>query len=195
MNLDVFLSCLEPLADKFSDPSCNEIRINPNGTVWEERLGQILLMVGVTLKPQQIEYAAGALAGETNTPFNTKHPRLDARLEDGSRVAILGPPVLEGIGMTIRRFPTPFTLEQLVAIRTVSEAQAGMMQAAIDERLTIAVSGSTRAGKTTLARVLLNLIPVPGDRLVLIEQPPELNLRDRATRDIYEMNAAIEQNM
>jgi pilus assembly protein CpaF len=89
--------------------------------------------------------------------------------------------------MTIRRFPTPFTLEQLVERRTVTEVQAEMMRAAIEERLTIAVSGSTRAGKTTLARVLLNLIPVPGDRLVLIEQPPELNLRDRALRDIYEL--------
>jgi pilus assembly protein CpaF len=187
MNLEVFLSYLDPIAGRFSDPEVNELRINANGTVYEERRGSISRIPELLINSVQVQYAAGNVAGETNAPFNERHPRLDARLEDGSRISIVGPPVSSGIAVTIRRFPTAFELPGLVTLGTLTSQQADWLTAAVLERKTILISGSTRAGKTTFARVLLNLIPVPGDRLVLIEQPSELNLRERDTRDILEM--------
>jgi Flp pilus assembly CpaF family ATPase len=184
MNCDFFLSILAPLRPLYEDATVNEIRINPNGVIYVERAGRIE-HVPVTLAPSLLRFAVCALAGAANTPLNDKYPKLDVRHDDGSRVAILAPPLVpSGYALTIRRFPTDLTLPQLVERDTLSQAQADALVCLLLSRKNLLISGSTRAGKTTLARALLNLIPHPGDRLVLIEQPAELNLAHSDVRDI-----------
>ena len=192
MNAELFLSFLAPIADRFSDDSVNELRLNPNGTVYEERAGIISRIQGLCLSQDQVEFAVSAVSGEMNLPLDERHPKLDARLEDGSRIAILGPPVIAGgYAVTIRRFPQPFSLARLVnETGTLTSGQAALVSGFIRDRKTVLISGSTRAGKTTFARVLLNLIPHPGDKLVLIEQPAELNLRNADSRDIIAMEVS-----
>jgi pilus assembly protein CpaF len=140
-----------------------------------------------------IEYAAGTLSGFLNRPLNEQSPKLEVRLDDGSRVAILIPPIVHpGYAMTIRRFPQAFSLEDLRANGSVSTDQFLLMDWAISGRKTVLISGGTGSGKTTLARALLNRIPYPGERLVLIEEPAELNLKDKDLRDIISMEVREE---
>ena len=101
----------------------------------------------------------------------------DARLPDGSRVnAIIPPLAVDGSLMTIRKFAAdPFEVEDLISFGTVTRSVATLLQACVQGRLNILVSGGTGAGKTTTLNVLSGF--VPGDeRMVTIEDAAELQL-------------------
>jgi pilus assembly protein CpaF len=188
MNLQFFVSILSPLAPFFEDETVNELRINPNGTIYIEQQGITSQVTDLSLSRQLLEFAVSALSGEANQPLNEQYPKLDVRLEDGSRIAVLAPPLVpQGHAVTLRRFPRAYTLPELVTVGTLSQAQADALAHLILRHKNLIVSGGTGAGKTTLMRTLLNLIPHPGERLVLIEQPAELNLAFAHVRDIVAM--------
>jgi pilus assembly protein CpaF len=193
MTQEIFLSYLEPIADRFSDPDVNEIRLRPNGSIYERRRGINTPIPGISIDPVLIEYAVGALSGEVNQPLNHKYPKLHVLLEDWSRVAILAPPIVSpGYAITIRRFPRSLSMTELVQSGTLTPEQAALFEKLIADHKTILLSGKTYSGKTTLARALLNLIPHPGDSLVLIEEPAELNLAHSDTRDIIQIETREE---
>lgn len=195
MNRNFFLSILKPLAPLYEDPLINEIQIRPNGSIWVERRGQIVPEKAFSIQPGVLEFALTALAGAGNYPLNSRFPKLDIRLEDGARVAILAPPIVSpGYAVTIRRFPQDFHLTELQTRRTVTADQAHLLREAIAERKTILISGSTRSGKTTLARALLNEIGSYSENIVLIEQPAELNLRGSDTRNIIPIEVRDENS-
>src|SRR6202044_2212603 len=83
-------------------------------------------------------------------------PMVDARLPDGSRVnAIIPPLALDGPTLSIRRFRAiPFNVEDLIGRGALSEHMVQFLQAAVNARLNILISGGTSAGKTTLLNVL-----------------------------------------
>ncbi|WP_281282993.1 CpaF family protein [Geomonas ferrireducens] len=103
---------------------------------------------------------------------------VDARLPDGSRVnAIIPPLALDGPVLSIRRFGRdPLTMKDLVQLETVDERMAQLLEAAVQTRLNILVSGGTGTGKTTLLNVLSAFIP-EGERVVTIEDSAELKLK------------------
>jgi len=180
---EIFLKFIEPLADRFEDENVNEIRINPNGTVYEERDGQIH-QAKVSLDPMQIKFAVKSLSGFANQPLTEGHPKLDVRLPSGERVAILAPPVVTpGYAVTIRRFPKAYTLHQLVHQGSLTAEQADLLVNLVQFRRTLLVSGHPGSGKTTVVRVLLNQIPLI-ERLLVIEDPAELNLNFSTERDM-----------
>jgi pilus assembly protein CpaF len=183
---EIFEQFLQPLKPHFSHPEVNEIRINPNGSIYEERAGGIHL-VPVTVAAQAIEFAVKSVAGWKNQPLNEKYPRLDVRLDDGTRLAILAPPIVRpGYALTIRRFPVAYSLTDLIQQGSLTPEQALYLVALIREKKTLLISGHPGSGKTTLARVLLNQIPIE-ERLILIEDPAELNLYASDFRDILEL--------
>jgi pilus assembly protein CpaF len=109
---------------------------------------------------------------------------VDARLQDGSRVNIIIPPLaLDGPAVSIRRFAgDPFRAEDLVAKGTLSEEIVELLRGTVRARLNIMVSGGTGAGKTTLLNVLSGFIPA-NERIVTIEDAAELQLKqDHAVR-------------
>ena len=105
-------------------------------------------------------------------------PRVDARLPDGSRVnAIIEPLSLVGPVITIRKFSArPFTVDDLVGFGTATAEMFDFLQACVEARLNIFVSGGTGSGKTTTLNVLSSFIP-EDERIITIEDAAELQLR------------------
>ena len=105
-------------------------------------------------------------------------PLVDARLEDGSRVNIIIPPLsLVGPCVTIRKFSaTPLTVENLISFGTMDEKMATFLRACVKARINILVSGGTGSGKTTTLNVISSFIP-EGERIVTIEDAAELRLQ------------------
>jgi pilus assembly protein CpaF len=105
-------------------------------------------------------------------------PYVDARLQDGSRVNAVIPPIsLVGPTLTIRKFSkNPITVDQLIQFGSVSPEAVQFLKACVEARLNILISGGTGSGKTTLLNVMSSFIP--GDeRIVTIENAAELQLR------------------
>jgi pilus assembly protein CpaF len=105
-------------------------------------------------------------------------PYVDARLQDGSRVNAVIPPIsLVGPTLTIRKFSkNPITVEQLIQFGSISPEAIQFLKACVEARLNILISGGTGSGKTTLLNVMSGFIP--GDeRIITIENAAELQLR------------------
>jgi pilus assembly protein CpaF len=107
-------------------------------------------------------------------------PMVDARLQDGSRVnAIIPPLALDGPTLSIRRFRTDrLGAQDLVDRQSLTQPMLDFLGAAVGSRLNVIVSGGTGAGKTTLLNVLSTFIG-GGERVVTIEDAAELMLRQR----------------
>jgi pilus assembly protein CpaF len=105
---------------------------------------------------------------------------VDARLADGSRVnAIIAPLAFSGSTLTIRKFAKdPFKVNDLIRLGTLTDEMALLLQACVEAKLNIIVSGGTGSGKTTLLNVLSSFIP-EGERIVTIEDSIELQLQQK----------------
>ena len=130
-----------------------------------------------TLESRNLTVAIKNIARACGDEISELQPILDARLEDGSRVAAMFPPcAVAGPALTIRKFTRRYTLEDLVEIGTLSSALAQRLVAAIAaEQQNILISGGTGTGKTTLLNALAARIP-DGDRIVVIEETAEIHL-------------------
>jgi pilus assembly protein CpaF len=106
----------------------------------------------------------------------------DARLEDGSRVNVIIPPLaVDGPIMSIRRFGRiPIGVEQLISTRSITHPMLEFLRGAVKARMNIVVSGGTGAGKTTLLNVLSSFIP-DRERIVTVEDSAELQLQQPHT--------------
>jgi pilus assembly protein CpaF len=103
---------------------------------------------------------------------------VDARLQDGSRVNAVIPPIsLVGPTLTIRKFSrNPITVDQLIQFGSITPEAVQFLKACVEARLNILISGGTGSGKTTLLNVMSSFIP--GDeRIITIENAAELQLR------------------
>jgi type IV secretory pathway ATPase VirB11/archaellum biosynthesis ATPase/enamine deaminase RidA (YjgF/YER057c/UK114 family) len=104
---------------------------------------------------------------------------VDARLPDGSRVnAIIKPLSLIGPVITVRKFATRFSVAQLIEFGTASPEMFEFLQACVEARLNVFLSGGTGSGKTTTLNVLSSFIPEE-DRIVTIEDAAELQLSQK----------------
>jgi pilus assembly protein CpaF len=105
-------------------------------------------------------------------------PFVDARLPDGSRVNAIIPPIsLIGPTITIRKFSKePITIEQLIKYGSITPEAMKFLQACVEARLNIIISGGTGSGKTTLLNILSQFIP-SDERIITMENAAELQLR------------------
>jgi len=120
-------------------------------------------------------------------------PYVDARLQDGSRVNAIIPPVsLVGPVLTIRKFSrTPFTVDQLVQFGSITAEAVQFLDACVKARINVVISGGTGSGKTTLLNVLSSFIP-SDERIVTIENAAELQLRQEHVVTLESRPANIE---
>ena len=108
--------------------------------------------------------------------ISEEEPILDARLEDGSRVAAMFPPCsVGGATLTIRRFSRRYSLDDLVDVGSVPHDAAALLRRAVASRQNVLISGGTGTGKTTLLNALAATIP-DTDRIALIEETSEILL-------------------
>ena len=174
-SLDRILPFLQPIEDLLMDPGITEVMVNAGGRrVFVERHGALEAVAGRTLEIRNLTVAIKNIARACGDEISERQPMLDARLEDGSRVAAMFPPcAVDGPTLTVRKFTYRYSLTDLVAVGTLSEPMAAMLRAAVETRENILISGGTGTGKTTLLNAIAQTISTD-DRIVLIEETSEI---------------------
>ena len=171
---------LDILQELLDDKEVTEIMINGAGKIFIEKKGKMLLWNRRFEKTEQLEDIIQQIVGKVNRIVNVSSPIADARLEDGSRVHIVLPPVaLDGPVVTIRKFPEPVTIEKLIRFQAITEEAAAFLEKLVEARYNIFVSGGTNSGKTTFLNVLSNFIPKE-ERVITIEDSAELQIQNIA---------------
>jgi pilus assembly protein CpaF len=169
---------LGPLESLLADPGISDILVNTHRVVFVERGGRLEHTAIRFDSEQHLLKIIDKIVSRVGRRIDESSPMVDARLEDGSRVnAIIPPLAIDGAVLSIRRFSAiPLTMADLVARGSVAEAVANLLAAMVRGRLNILVSGGTGAGKTTLLNVLSAAIP-EHERIVTIEDAAELQLQ------------------
>ncbi len=169
---------LGPLQPLLEDGSITEIMVNGAKNVYIERAGKIHRMPITFESDDHVMRIIDRIVAPLGRRIDESSPYVDARLDDGSRVNAIIPPIsLVGPVLTIRKFPeNPITLEQLIDYGTLTEEIIEFLRACVIARLNIVISGGTGSGKTTLLNVMSQFIPTD-ERIVTIENAAELQLR------------------
>jgi len=169
---------LGPLEPLLKDPSVSDILVNRFDRVYVERAGK-LEITGLSFKDNpHLMQIIDRIVSRIGRRIDESSPMVDARLQDGSRVnAIIPPLALDGACLSIRRFGRdPVTARIMLDNRTLSEPMLELLSAVVKGRLNLLISGGTGAGKTTLLNVLSGYIP-NSERIVTIEDAAELQLK------------------
>ena len=167
---------LDILQELLDDRNVTEIMVNGAGKIFIERKDGTALWERRFERPEQLEDIIQQIVGRVNRVVNVSSPIADARLEDGSRVHIVLPPVaLDGPVVTIRKFPEPITMEKLIGFGAVTEEAAQFLEGLVAARYNIFVSGGTNSGKTTFLNALSSYIPET-ERVITIEDSAELQI-------------------
>jgi type IV secretion system protein VirB11 len=158
-------------------PDIIEIMLNPDGTLWIDRLGGDMEQVG-TMSAMQAEALMGTVASTLRAVISRENPVLECELPlDGSRFEAVIPPIVSAPSFTIRRKAVKiFTLADYVASGIMTAGQRAAIEHAARERQNILVVGGTTTGKTTLTNAILGFIAEasPNHRIVIIEDTAEL---------------------
>ena len=172
-DLKPFLPGLEAALD---DDEVSEVMVNEPGTVFVERRGRMTALDAPELTAEAVSRAAVQIARPLGKD-PLAEPIIDARLADGSRVAICGPPAAPTAAITIRRFGgRVFTIEELTVSGSLPAPVVDEAAAVLRRGRNVLISGGTGSGKTTLLNALVSLLPAEG-RVISIEDTLELRLR------------------
>ena len=176
-SLDRILPFLRPIEDLLLDGTVTEVMVNEGGRrIFVERSGTLELVRDRVLESRNLTVAIKNIARACGDEISEMQPILDARLEDGSRVAAMFPPcAVAGPALTIRKFTRRYALDDLIEIGTLSADSAARLVDAIAKQQNVLISGGTGTGKTTLLNALAARIP-DADRLVVIEETAEIHL-------------------
>lgn len=169
---------LGPLQTLLEDDTITEIMVNGPKNIYIERKGK-LHRVPVTFESNEhLMRIIDRIVAPLGRRIDESSPYVDARLQDGSRVNAVIPPIsLVGPVLTIRKFSkNPITVEQMIQFGSISNESVQFLKACVEARLNIVISGGTGSGKTTLLNVLSSFIP-SDERILTIENAAELQLR------------------
>jgi pilus assembly protein CpaF len=171
---------LGPLEVLLADGSISDILVNRFDQVYVERNGKLEETDVVFLNDAHLMRIIERIVSSVGRRIDESSPMVDARLQDGSRVnAIIPPLALDGPAMSIRRFRTDrMGAQDLVERESLTQPMLDFLRAAVAARLNIIISGGTGAGKTTLLNALSSFIS-DRERIVTIEDAAELALRQR----------------
>lgn len=152
-----------------------------NGTecIFYEKQGRIKKWDRQFESEEKLADIAQRIAAMSNRMVNEASPIVDTRLNDGSRVNIVLPPVaIDGPVITIRKFyDTPLTIERLIELGSITPEAACFLEKLVKSRYNIFISGGTGSGKTTFLNVLSDYIP-SDERVITIEDSAELQLHN-----------------
>jgi pilus assembly protein CpaF len=166
-----------PIEQYFSDPQISEIMVNGPSQVFIEKNGQMILTDMAFDNNEHVRFAINHIINPMGRFISSKHPLIDSRLPDGSRVNAVIPPVSpNGPCITIRRFlKDKLTVDELVQLGSLTPQIAEFLSICVQASLNIVVAGNTSSGKTTLLNILTHQIP-DWERIVTIEDSAELSL-------------------
>ena len=152
--LELLKPFLPGLEDVLEDPEVSEIMINGPHNVWIEGHGKLYSHEAPLLTAAALQRAAIHIARPLGLDPATA-PIVDARLEDGSRVAICVPPASPKVAITVRRFgKRSFSAADLVEQGALPINVKQAAERMLHTRRNILVSGGTGSGKTTLLNAL-----------------------------------------
>jgi pilus assembly protein CpaF len=177
MSFELILPFLRPIEPLLLDESISEIMGNPDSTWWYERDGMLRHDESIQFDPARLRTGLEVVANKLGKKLDEDNPLLNAQLPDGSRLAAVIPPVVRpSPAMVIRKFTSRrFTVEDLIARRTLTRPLAEFLAGEIDRGQTILISGGTGTGKTTLLNILGQSIP-DHERIIVIEDTAELDI-------------------
>ena len=169
---------LGPLEPLLADDSITDIMVNGAKQVYIERGGKIELTSVEFRDNRHVMNIASRIVTRIGRRVDETSPICDARLEDGSRVNIIIPPLaIDGPSISVRKFAKHrITLDIMEAQRNMSPQMAQVLRIAARCRCSILISGGTGSGKTTLLNALSQLID-NNERVVTIEDAAELQLQ------------------
>ncbi|MFN0018822.1 MAG: CpaF family protein [Pirellulaceae bacterium] len=169
---------LGPLEIYLQDPDVTDILVNGPSEVYVERLGRLQETNTVFADEEHLLQIIQRVAARVGRRIDEHSPMVDARLSDGSRVnAIIPPLALGGPVLSIRRFGhKPLQIGDLMVRGSVCPEILKVIEAAVEGRINIMISGGTGAGKTTFLNNVSRYIPA-NERLVTIEDSAELLLQ------------------
>ena len=169
---------LGPLEILLKDPQISDILINGPKNIYCERGGKMEKSTVEFRDNAHLLQIIDRIVSKVGRRVDETCPMVDARLQDGSRVnAIIPPLALDGAAMSIRRFGSnPLKLEDLLNYKAFTPEMVMLLEGAMKARLNIVISGGTGSGKTTLLNTLSSFIDHE-DRIITIEDAAEIQLQ------------------
>jgi pilus assembly protein CpaF len=169
-----------PIEPFLADPEVTEVMVNNHHTIYVERRGLIEETDVRFGSERHLLQVIDRIVAQTGRRIDESSPMVDARLPDGSRVnAIIPPLAITGPSLTIRKFSRePLSMDDLVSFGSLSHQAAAFLEACVEGKLNVLISGGTGTGKTTLLNVLSSFIP-ERERIITIEDAAELKLAQR----------------
>ena len=169
---------LGPLEPLLKDDSISDILVNTYNAIYIERRG-VLEKTTLTFQDNRhLLHIIDKVVSAVGRRVDESSPMVDARLQDGSRVNVIIPPLaVDGPILSIRRFgKSPLTSEDLLRNQAFTPPMLELLKSAVKARMNIVISGGTGSGKTTLLNVLSGYISEK-ERIVTIEDSAELQLK------------------
>jgi pilus assembly protein CpaF len=171
---------LGPLETLLKEPTISDILVNRYNKVFIERNGK-LSETQVRFKDDaHLLHIIEKIVSQVGRRIDEGQPIVDARLQDGSRVnAIIPPLALDGPCLSIRRFGRHVvTQEEMLQYKTITPGMLRFLAACVQSKATILISGGTGSGKTTMLNAMSRFIS-EDERIVTIEDTAELQLQQR----------------
>lgn len=162
-----------------TDPDITEVMINGYDTIFIEKSGKLMRMEEHFQNNDELIRIVQKFVSAMDRTIDSSNPIVDARLDDGSRVHVVFPPVaLSGATVTIRRFSkNPMTIGRLLELQSITSEAAEFLAKVVRSRHNVFVCGGTGSGKTTFLNALSNYIQ-PWERVITIEDSAELQIKN-----------------
>lgn len=166
---------LEPILD---DNTITEIMVNGPDRIYIERNGRIEITNITFENNAHLMRIIDRIVSPLGRRVDEASPMVDARLPNGYRVNATIPPLsLDGPLLTIRKFAqVPYTAQDLIANGSMTNQLVAFLQACVQARVNMVISGGTGSGKTTLLNVVSAFIP-EYERIITVEDTAELQLK------------------
>ena len=171
---------LGPLETLLKEPSISDILVNRYNKVFIERGGKLSETTVRFKDDAHLLHIIEKIVSQVGRRIDEAQPIVDARLQDGSRVnAIIPPLALDGPCLSIRRFGRHvITQDEMIQFKTLTPSMLRFLSACVQCKTTVLISGGTGSGKTTMLNALSRFIPEE-ERIITIEDTAELQLQPR----------------
>jgi pilus assembly protein CpaF len=185
---------LGPLEPLLKEPSISDILVNGHDQVVIERYGKLSLTSVRFKDDTHLMHIIEKIVSQVGRRVDEAQPIVDARLPDGSRVnAVIPPLAIDGPSLCIRRFGRHvITDDEMIRNRTLTPSMLRFLQACVQAKCTVLISGGTGSGKTTMLNALSRAIPEE-ERVITIEDTAELQLQQKHVIKLETRPASIER--
>lgn len=198
ITMDGLITSMKDILPYMQDPNVFEVYVNPDHKIWTDTLGKGRTFTGKTIDPDKTRGIIVAAAALSDQIVNPERPVLDADIPANAyfpKCRFEGnlPGVVPAPTINIRKHPQKiFTLEDYVKQGTLSKLQYKVLIQAIHQKKNIIAAGGTKSGKTTFLNAILAEISKLDDRVILIEDTPELQC---SAKDCVQMRATASFTM